>query len=107
MLTEILISDEVFGMIMLILGSLIGILIIELINIVKSFQFIETEEINDEGHLIYVKTFRSEKREAKVKSKLKLQNLKRNLKKGSYDWDKAIENTADRIIDNPESLLWK
>lgn len=33
--------------------------------------------------------------------------LKKAIKKGTYDWDKAVKATADRIVENPESLLWR
>ena len=37
----------------------------------------------------------------------KLKHLKKLIKSGKYNWDKAIENTADKIIKNPESLMWR
>lgn len=43
----------------------------------------------------------------KFNSNSNVKDIKKSIKNGSYDWDSAIENTADRIIDNPESLLWR
>lgn len=37
----------------------------------------------------------------------KVEEIKKAIKNGTYDWDKAIEDTADRIIDYPQALLWK
>lgn len=36
-----------------------------------------------------------------------VKDIRKSIKNGSYDWDSAIDDTADRIIDNPESLLWQ
>lgn len=33
--------------------------------------------------------------------------IKEMIKSGIYDWETAIEMTADRILDYPESLLWQ
>lgn len=37
----------------------------------------------------------------------KLKQLKKAIKSGKYDWKKAIEDTADKIIDYPQALLWR
>ena len=42
----------------------------------------------------------------KIKSK-KLKNLKKSLKKKTYDFEKAIEKSAEKIVNNPEVLLWR
>lgn len=39
--------------------------------------------------------------------KLELKALRRAIKKGQYDWNKAVEDTADRVLEHPESLLWR
>ena len=33
--------------------------------------------------------------------------IKAAVKNGTYDWNKAIIHTAERICANPESLLWR
>lgn len=33
--------------------------------------------------------------------------IKKAIKNGTYDWNKAIEHTADRIMDYPQSLLYR
>lgn len=33
--------------------------------------------------------------------------IKEMIANGTYDWESAIENTADRIIECPESLIWR
>lgn len=37
----------------------------------------------------------------------KVAEIKKAIKKGSYDWKKAIEGAADKIVKNPEVLLWR
>lgn len=37
----------------------------------------------------------------------KVAEIKKAIKNGTYDWDKAIEYTADRIAEYPQALLWK
>lgn len=37
----------------------------------------------------------------------KIKEIKNKIKKGTFDWDKAIEETAKKIVENPESLLWR
>jgi hypothetical protein len=32
--------------------------------------------------------------------------IKEMIANGTYDWEAAIEHTASRIMDYPESLLW-
>lgn len=39
--------------------------------------------------------------------KLELKALRRAIKRGQYDWTKAVEGTADKILEHPESLLWR
>lgn len=36
----------------------------------------------------------------------KIENLKKAIENGTYDWAAAIEHTAERIIKYPESLTW-
>ena len=36
-----------------------------------------------------------------------LKALKEAIKKGSYDWETAIEHTASKIADYPQALLWR
>lgn len=37
----------------------------------------------------------------------KLKQLKKAIKSGKYDWKKAIEDTANKIVDYPQALLWR
>lgn len=37
----------------------------------------------------------------------KVAEIKKAIKNGTYDWDKAIKNTAEKIVEYPQSLLWK
>ena len=39
--------------------------------------------------------------------KEKVKEIKKAIKEGKYNWDLAIKHTADRIIEYPESLLWR
>ena len=34
----------------------------------------------------------------------KVRDIKSAIKKGTYDWKKAIDGAADRIIENPQCL---
>ena len=36
-----------------------------------------------------------------------LKALKEAIKKGSYDWETAIEHAASKIADYPQALLWR
>lgn len=36
-----------------------------------------------------------------------LENLKKLIKLGEYDWDAATEDAAEKILNNPEALLWR
>lgn len=33
--------------------------------------------------------------------------IKKMIANGTYDWNTAIEHTASRILEYPESLLWR
>jgi anti-sigma28 factor (negative regulator of flagellin synthesis) len=37
----------------------------------------------------------------------KVAEIKKAIKNGTYDCKKAIEHTAKRIVEYPQSLLWK
>ena len=37
----------------------------------------------------------------------KLKQFKKAIKSGKYDWKKAIEDTATKIVDYPQALLWR
>ena len=37
----------------------------------------------------------------------KLKQLRKAIKSGKYDWKKAIEDTAAKIVDYPQALLWR
>lgn len=37
----------------------------------------------------------------------KIKEIKESIKNGTFDWDKAIEEAAKKIVENPESLLWR
>lgn len=39
--------------------------------------------------------------------KLKVRIIKEMIKNKIYDWDEAIKITASKIMDCPESLLWR
>lgn len=43
----------------------------------------------------------------KLRMDPKIKEIKGSIQNGSYDWDKAIEDSANKILDNPESLLWQ
>lgn len=36
----------------------------------------------------------------------KTKRIKDQIKNGSYDWQKAIEDTAEKILNYPQALLW-
>lgn len=37
----------------------------------------------------------------------KVKKIKKEIKNGTYDLEKAIKHTAELILDYPQSLLWK
>ena len=37
----------------------------------------------------------------------KIKAIKSAIKNGTYDLDKAVEDSADRIANYPQALLWK
>jgi anti-sigma28 factor (negative regulator of flagellin synthesis) len=37
----------------------------------------------------------------------KVAEIKKAIKNGTYDLEKAIESTTEKIVDYPQSLLWK
>lgn len=37
----------------------------------------------------------------------KIKKIKLEIKNKTYNWKAAIENTAERIIEYPQSLLWR
>lgn len=37
----------------------------------------------------------------------KIVALKKAIKSGKYDWGKAVADTADKILNYPQALLWK
>ena len=37
----------------------------------------------------------------------KIKAIKKAIKNKTYDWQKAIEDTANTIIEHPETLLWR
>lgn len=39
--------------------------------------------------------------------KIKVQTIKEMIKNKIYDWDEAIKITAFKIVDYPESLIWR
>ena len=43
----------------------------------------------------------------KTKKSEKIEKVKKEIKNGTYDWERAIEHTAELIINYPQSLLWK
>lgn len=42
----------------------------------------------------------------KQKMSIKVAIIKKQIELGLYDWKKAVEDAADRIIAYPESLIW-
>lgn len=47
------------------------------------------------------------KKEQMSARKLHIKLIKEQIKKGTYDWKKAIEDTANKIVEYPQALLWK
>lgn len=41
-----------------------------------------------------------------MEKSMKVKMIKLAIKNGTYDWAAAIEHTAERICEYPESLLW-
>lgn len=41
------------------------------------------------------------------KKSAKIKAIKIAIKKGRYDWKKAIEDTASKIASYPQALLWR
>lgn len=37
----------------------------------------------------------------------KIKKIKKEIKKGSYDWNKAIKSVAEKIMTYPQALLWR
>lgn len=37
----------------------------------------------------------------------KIVEIKKAIKNKTYDWKSAIEHTAERICEHPETLLWR
>lgn len=37
----------------------------------------------------------------------KVEIIKHQIKNGAYDWKKAIISAANKIMNNPEVLLWR
>lgn len=40
-------------------------------------------------------------------NKQKIKEIKKAIKNGTYNWQTAIEDTAKKIVEYPESLLWR
>ena len=40
-------------------------------------------------------------------SMTKVEMIKKAIKDKTYDWEAAIEGAAERILEHPESLLWR
>lgn len=36
----------------------------------------------------------------------KIKKIKSQIKNGTYNWQKAIESAAEKIINYPQALLW-
>lgn len=41
------------------------------------------------------------------KESAKVKAIKTAIKKGTYNWKKAIEDSASKIADYPQALLWR
>ena len=37
----------------------------------------------------------------------KVETIKKAIKDKTYDWEAAIQGAAERILEHPESLLWR
>lgn len=37
----------------------------------------------------------------------RIKEIKKSIKDGSYDWKAAIEDTAEKILNYPQALLWR
>lgn len=37
----------------------------------------------------------------------KVERIKKAIKDKTYDWEAAIKGAAERILEHPESLLWR
>lgn len=42
-----------------------------------------------------------------MKKSSKAKVIRLLIRKGKYDWNAAIEHTADRIVEYPQALLWR
>ena len=40
-------------------------------------------------------------------SMTKVEMIKKTIKDKTYDWEAAIKGAAERILEHPESLLWR
>lgn len=40
-------------------------------------------------------------------SMTKVEMIKKAIKDKTYDWEAAIQGAAERILEHPESLLWR
>ena len=47
------------------------------------------------------------KKEMAARRAVKIKRIKDQIKNGTYDWKKAIEGAADKIINYPQALLWR
>lgn len=37
----------------------------------------------------------------------KIKKIKKEIKKGSYDWSKAVKSAVEKIMSYPQALLWR
>lgn len=37
----------------------------------------------------------------------KIEQIKKAIKNGSYNWELAVKDTADKIANYPQALLWR
>ena len=37
----------------------------------------------------------------------RIKEIKKSIKNGSYNWEEAIEDTAEKILNYPQALLWR
>ena len=60
---------------------------------------------------IHLQTSRSsnmiKKNDKKNEREKKIREIKRRIKNGSYNWEEAIEDTAEKILNYPQALLWR
>lgn len=47
------------------------------------------------------------KNEKMTEKEKRIEEIKKSIKNGSYDWKAAIEGAAEKILNYPQALLWR